>query len=95
MTRINVENKQFVLHSLLCLISFLLLIYVGYEYKSSKTNEIIHGRCKERCAPKSQVCHKKINLEVNSTSSLADGVAKDLSSGKLGNDSMAQGASSG
>ena len=42
MTDLDKRRKQTVcIASLLCLLSFLLLIHFGYEYKSSKTNEII------------------------------------------------------
>src|SRR5271169_1802525 len=76
--------------SLLCLLSFLLLMHFGYAYKSSKTNEIILKDAKEDALQKANSAIKNINLELNSTSSLADGVAKDLSSGKLKNDSLLQ-----
>ena len=74
--------------ALLCLLSFLLLAYAGYEYKSSKTNEVILEEAKEDALQKADSATKKINSELNSTSSLAEGVAKDLSSGKLKDDSM-------
>jgi len=66
----------------------LLLAYAGYEYKSSKTNEVILEEAKEDALQKADSATKKINSELNSTSSLAEGVAKDLSSGKLKDDSM-------
>jgi hypothetical protein len=43
---------------------------------------------KEDALQKANSAIKNINSELNSTSSLADGVAKDLSSGKLKNDSI-------
>ena len=89
MTDSNKRRKQAVcIASLLCLLSFLLLIYVGYEYKSSKTNDIILAEAKEDALQKAESATKKVSIGLNSTSSLADGVAKDLSSGKLKNDSM-------
>lgn len=89
MTDLNKRRKQTVcIASLFCLLSFLLLIHFGYEYKSGKTNEIILEDAKESALQKANSAIKNINLELNSTSSLADGVAKDLSSGKLKNDSI-------
>jgi hypothetical protein len=64
------------------------LIHLGYEYKSSKTNEIILEDAKEDALQKADYAIKNIDMELNSTSSFADGVAKDLSSGKLKNDSI-------
>jgi hypothetical protein len=74
--------------SLLCLLSFLLLVHVGYEYKSSKTNEIILEKAKEDARQKADAAIKDINSDANSASSLAEGIAKDLSSGKLKDDTM-------
>lgn len=74
--------------SLLCLLSFLLLVHVGYEYKSSKTNEIILEKAKEDARQKADAAIKNINSDANSASSLAEGIAKDLSSGKLKDDTM-------
>jgi hypothetical protein len=74
--------------SLLCLMSFLLLVHVGYEYKSSKTNEIILEEAKDDARQKADAAIKDINNDANSASSLAEGIAKDLSSGKLKNDTM-------
>ena len=89
MTDLDKRKKQTVcIASLLCLLSFLLLIHFGYEYKSSKTNEIILEDAKKDALQKADSAIKNINMELNFTSSLADGVAKDLSSGKLKNDSM-------
>jgi hypothetical protein len=73
---------------LLCLLSFLLLIHFGYEYKSSKTNEMIQEDARKDALQKADSAIKNINLGLNFTSTLADGVAKDLSFGKLKNDSM-------
>ena len=89
MTGLDKRKKQTVcIASLLCLLSFLLLIHFGYEYKSSKTNEIIMEDAKKDAHQKADSAIKNINMELNSTSSLADGIAKDLSSGKLENDSI-------
>ena len=89
MTNSNKRRKQAIcIASLLCLLSFLLLIHLGYEYKSGQTNEIILEDAKEDALQKANSAIKNINSELNSTSSLADGVAKDLSSGKLKNDSI-------
>src|SRR5208283_199640 len=89
MTNSNKRRKQTIyIASLLCLLSFLLLIHFAYEHKSSKTNEIILEDAKEDALQKANSAIKNINLELNSTSSMADRVAKDLSSGKLKNDSI-------
>ena len=89
MTDLNKRRKQAIcIASLFCLLSFLLLIHLGYEYKSSKTNEIILEDAKEDALQKADYAIKNIDMELNSTSSFADGVAKDLSSGKLKNDSI-------
>jgi len=89
MTNSNKRRKQAIcIASLLCLLSFLLLIHLGYEYKSGQTNEIILEDAKEDALQKANSAIKNINSELNSTSSLADGVAKDLSSGKLKNNSI-------
>ena len=89
MTDLNKRRKQTVcIASLFCLLSFLLLIHLGYEYKSSKTNKIILEDAKEDALQKAEDAIKNIDMELNSTSSFADGVAKDLSSGKLKNDSI-------
>ena len=89
MTDSNKRRKQTVyIASLFCLLSFLLLIHFGYEYKSSQTNEIILEDAKEDALQKANSAIKNINSELNSTSSFADGVAKDLSFGKLKNDSI-------
>jgi hypothetical protein len=82
------RNQAVCIALLLCLLSFLLLIYVGYDYKSSKTNEIILAEAKEDALKKAESAIKKVSIGLNSTSSLADGVAQDLSSGKLKNDSI-------
>ena len=89
MTDLNKRRKQTVcIASLFCLLSFLLLIHLGYEYKSSKINEIILEDAKEDALQKADYAIKNIDMELNSTTSFADGVAKDLSSGKLKNDSI-------
>ncbi len=91
MTGSDKHRKQAIcIASLLCLLSFLLLMRFGYEYKSSKTNEIILEDAKEDALQKANYAIKNIDLGLNSTSSIADGVAKDLSSGKLKNDSLLQ-----
>lgn len=82
------RNIAVCIASLLCLLSFLLLVYVGNEYKSSKTNEIILEEAKEDAKQKADYALKDIYGDLNSTSSLTEGVAKDLSSGKLKDDSM-------
>jgi len=68
----------------------LLLVHFGYEYKSSKTNKIILEDAKVDALKKADIAIKNVNIVANSTISLADGVAKELSSGKLENDSMLQ-----
>ncbi len=92
MTDSDKRRKQAIcIASLLCLLSFFLLIYVGYEYKSSKTNEIILAEAKEDALQKADFAIEKVSVELSSTSSLADVVATDISSGKLKNDSMLKG----
>ena len=89
MTDLDKRKKQAVcIASILCLLSFLLLIHFVYEYKSSKTNEIILGDAKKDALQKANFSIKNIDVELNSTSSIADGVAKDLSSGKVKNNSI-------
>jgi len=89
MTDLNKRRKQTIcIASLLCLLSFLLLIHLGYEYKINKTNEIILEDARKDALQKADSALKSINMELTSTSSLADGVARDLSSGKLKNDSI-------
>ncbi len=89
MTDLDKRQKQTVcIALLLCLLSFLLLIHFGYEYKSSKTNEMIKEDARKDALQKADSAIKNINMGLNFTSSLADGVATDLSSGKLKNDSM-------
>ena len=71
MTDSNKRRKQTIcIASLLCLLSFLLLIHLGYEYKSSKTNEIILEDAKEDALQKAEAAIKNIDMELNSTSSL-------------------------
>lgn len=89
MTVSDKRRKQAVhIASLLCLLSFLLLAYVGYEYKSSKTNEVIMEEAKGDALQKADSAIKSVNDKVNSSNSLVEGIAKDLSSGKLKDDSM-------
>jgi Cache domain len=76
--------------SILCLLSFLLSVYFGYEYKSSKTDEIILEDAKENALQKAEYAIKNVHNGANSTRAFADGVAQDLSSGKLKNDSILQ-----
>jgi TRAP-type C4-dicarboxylate transport system permease small subunit len=48
MTDLDKRKKRTICIALiLCLLSFLLLIHLGYEYKSSKTNEIIQEDAKK------------------------------------------------
>jgi Cache domain len=89
MTSLDKHRKLAIcIASLLCLLSFLLLVHVGYEYKSSKTNEIILEEAEEDARQKAYAAIKDINSDANSASSLAEGIAKDLSSGKLKDDPM-------
>jgi len=73
---------------LLCLLSFLLLVQAVYEYKSSKTDEIILEEAKEDAHNQAQFALKTIVKDLDSTRLLAEEISKDLSSGKLNNDSM-------
>jgi hypothetical protein len=79
------KNRKLVVYIalLLCLLNFFLLIDLAYEYKSSKTDEIILQKAKEDAQQKANYAIKEINGDLNTTSSLAEGIAKDLSSGKL------------
>jgi len=45
--------------SLFWLLSFLLLVHLGYEYKSSKTNEIIQEDAKKDALQKDKAAIKK------------------------------------
>ena len=74
--------------SLLCLLSFLLLTHVVYEYKSSKTDKIILEEAKEDAQQKADHAIKNIHGGLNDTNVLTEGIAKDLSSGKLKDNSM-------
>ncbi len=51
--------------SLLCLLSFLLLVHVGYEYISSKTDEIILKEAKEDAQQKADYAIKDIHDDLN------------------------------
>jgi len=69
MTNSNKRRKQAIcIAPLLCLLSFLLLIHLGYEYKSGQTNEIILEDAKEDALQKADYAIKKIDVELNSTS---------------------------
>lgn len=61
---------------------------VVYEYKNSNTDEIILEEAKEDACKKAETARENIEGELDSTSLLAEKVATDLSSGKLGNDSI-------
>lgn len=74
--------------SLFCLLSFLLSIYFGYEYKSSKTDDIILEGAKENALQKAEYAIKNVNLAINHTTSIGDEIARDLSSSKLKNESI-------
>jgi hypothetical protein len=73
---------------LFCLLSFLLMVQAGYEYKNSKMDELILEEAKEDAHDKAEGALKNISGELNSTSLLAEGIAKDIRSGELNNDSM-------
>jgi hypothetical protein len=61
MTDLDKRKKQTVCIALLfCLLSFLLRIHFGYEYKSSKTNEIILAEAKEDALQKGESATKKL-----------------------------------
>jgi hypothetical protein len=85
-----VKNKKLVvcIASLLCLLSFFLLVDLAYEYKSSKEDEIILENAMGDARQKANYAVKEINGNLNTTSSLAKGIAKDLSSGKLKDESV-------
>ena len=72
---------------LLCLLSFFLMVYAGYEY-SNNTDEKILEEAKKEANTTAQGASENISSELNNTSILAEGIAKDLQSGKLKNDSM-------
>jgi len=89
MTGSDKHRKQAVyIASMLCLLSFLLLIHLGYEYKSRNTDEKILAKAEEDSRQKANSAIKTIENRLNSTSLLVEEAAKDLSSGKLKNDSM-------
>jgi hypothetical protein len=91
MSESNKIRKQIIcIASLFCLLRFLLLVHIGYEYKSSYPNEIIQEGGKEDALQKADSVIKIVNIGINSTTHLTDEVAKDLSSGKLKNDSILQ-----
>lgn len=87
---IKAKNRKIVIYiaSLLCLLSFLLLVHLGYEYKNSKTDEIILEQARKDAQLQADSAIKYIYSDLNSTSSLTEEIEKDLSSGKLKNDSM-------
>lgn len=89
MTASNSWGKT-VVHTalILCLISFLLTVYAGYEYYSNNTDDKILEKTKEDAHNKANVVLENISSELNSTSLLADGIAKELHSGELKNDSI-------
>ncbi len=63
MTSSDKHRKQAIcIASLFCLLSFLLLTYFGYEYKSSKTNEIILAEAKENALKKADIAIKILIL---------------------------------
>ncbi|WP_440947658.1 cache domain-containing protein [Methanosarcina sp. T3] len=66
----------------------MLLIQTVYEYKSSKTNEIILEEAEEDAHKQAHFALKKIVEELDSTRLIAEEISTDLSSGKLKNDSM-------
>ncbi|MDD4249576.1 MAG: cache domain-containing protein, partial [Methanosarcina sp.] len=70
---------------LLCVLSFLLMVYAGYEYSNNTDDKILE--CAGEEANKT-ACNasKNISSELNSTRLFTTGVAQNLSSGKL-NDS--------
>lgn len=71
---------------ILCLLSFLLLVQAVYEYKSSKTDEIILEEAKEDAHNQAHFALKTIVEDLDSTRFLAEEISKDLSSGKLKDD---------
>jgi len=73
---------------LLCILSFLLMVHAGYEYKNSKTDELILEDAKVDAHNKAEGALKNISGELNSTSLLVEGIAKDIRSEELNNDPM-------
>jgi hypothetical protein len=71
---------------LLCLLSFLLMAYAGYEYKSNNTDDKILEGAQKDAQNEAGSALENISRELNSTRLFTKGVAIDLSSGKL-NDS--------
>ena len=58
----NHRTQAICIASLLCLLSFLLLVHFGYEYKSSKTNEIILEDAKVDALKKADIAIKNVNI---------------------------------
>ena len=72
--------------SLLCLLSFLAMVYAGYEYKSNNTDDKILERAQKDAQNEAGYALESISSELNSTRLFTKEVAQNLSSGKL-NDS--------
>lgn len=72
---------------LLCLLSLLLVIWVGYDYKTSNTNEKIQINAEDKAHNLATSSLMDISNELYNTSLHGKGIAKDLSYGKLKNDS--------
>ena len=65
----------------------MLLVQAVYEYKSSKTDEIILEEAKEDAHNQAHLALKTIMRDLNNTRFLAEEISTDLSSGKLKDDS--------
>jgi uncharacterized protein YbaA (DUF1428 family) len=74
----------------LCLLSFFLLIWAWYDYKTSNTDEIILEKAKEDAYKEANDTRDNISKELDSTSYVVEGIAKDLSAGKLNDSSIAE-----
>ena len=71
---------------LLCVLSFLLMIYAGYKYRSSNTDEKIQEEAEEDAHNKAGDTLENVSGELNSTGFLTEGIANNPGSGKLKND---------
>lgn len=69
---------------LLCVLSFLLMIFSGFEYSNYTDDKILYD-AKENANNTTRNARVDISNKLNSTSSLAEGIADNLSSGKLDN----------
>lgn len=82
------RRKAVCIALIFCLFSFLLLVQDVYEYQSSKTDKIILEEAKEDAHNQAHFAMKTIVENLDSTRFLAEEISRDLSSGKLRDDSI-------